>query len=296
LAESCFRHRLFEERLDTRRLGRRLSALAEHASTNDAAWEALAAGAPDGFVAVADTQTRGRGRMGRSWHMAAGKGLALSLLLRHGCDTRSLGVLPLLSGLALAVGFERLGLRAELKWPNDLLIHGRKVAGILCESRGTEACVGEQAAASKGAAEKHSPGGRAEAGADRRAAVVGIGVNVSQSSEDFLPTLRSTATSLALEGLAVEREAVAAEFINAFEPLWNECGALGADPLLARWRERASFWGQTVCVQTAAGELIGVARTLDHQGRLVVEQPSGERVSILAGDLDLAGMGESLNP
>ncbi len=221
---------------------------------------------------VADAQTRGRGRLGRTWHTTKGKGLAMSLLLRPRCEAGRLGLLPLVSGLALADGLERLGSRADLKWPNDLLMGDRKVAGILCESRG------------------------GDVGTVERAAVVGIGVNVSQEGRDFPPGLEANASSLALEGLASERETVAAEFLNAFEPLWTECVTVGPHSALARWRERASFWGRTVRIQTPSGVVSGVMRDLDPEGRLVVERPDGERVAILAGDLDPIAMSEPLDP
>src|SRR5262245_2118052 len=127
MIDSHFDRARFTAALTTRRLGRTLIARAEVESTNDVAWEALTAGTPDGTCVVADVQTRGRGRGGHSWHTAPGRGLALSMLLHQGCDRRQMGIVPLLAGLALARGLESLGARAELKWPNDLLIGARGV-------------------------------------------------------------------------------------------------------------------------------------------------------------------------
>jgi BirA family biotin operon repressor/biotin-[acetyl-CoA-carboxylase] ligase len=273
LAEPSFDRGCFERLLTTRWLGRRSVVHAELSSTNDAAWEALAAGAPDGLVVVADFQTRGRGRGGRAWRSAPRKGLALSLLLRRGCERPALGVVPLLSGLALALGLDRLGIPARLKWPNDLLLGERKLAGVLVESRGPSS-IGT---------------------VDAPAVVIGVGVNVSQRAEDFPPELlrpesgaAHPATSLALEGHDTTREAVAAEWLNAFEPLWVELGERGREPILDAWRCRASFWGEEVRVRTASGVITGVARTLDGDGRLVLELESGERIAVLAGDLEPA--------
>ena len=267
MAEATFDRARFQARLSTRRLGRHLVARAAVESTNDVAWEALAAGAPDGTVVVADQQTRGRGRAGRRWHVAPGEGLALSLLLHLGCDRHPLGVLPLGAGLALARAVERLGVQAELKWPNDLLLGGRKLAGILCESR-RAAQAGESGAGD--------------------AVVIGVGVNVGERREQFPDEIRERSTSLAIEGFALDRETVAAEFLNALEPLWATLQEGGREPVLEAWRARASFWGRTVRVHTPAGELSGIARTLDADGGLVLRLESGTETTVLAGDLEIA--------
>lgn len=262
MAESSFDRARFQARLTTRRLGHTLIARAEVESTNDAAWDALGEGVPDGTCVVADVQTRGRGRGGHSWHTAPGLGLALSVLLHQGCDRRQLGLLPLTAGLALASALQRLGAGAELKWPNDLLIAGRKVSGILAESR------------------------RTAEGDD--AAVLGVGVNVAQAPEDFPGELRARATSLAMEGCTTSREIVAAEFLNALEPVWAEQQEGDRRAVLAAWRERASFWGRELRVITPDGEVSGIARGLDDSGALILER-EGRRFTVLAGDVELSG-------
>lgn len=252
----------FVAALTTRRLGHFLIARAEVESTNDVAWEIMSGDAPDGAVVVADVQTRGRGRAGHAWHTAPGKGLALSIALQQGCDRRQLGVLPLIAGLALAHGLEQLGARAELKWPNDLLMNDRKVSGILVESR------------------------RTVEGTD--AAVIGVGVNVAQSAEDFPPELRATATSLAIEGVVTTREDVAARFFDALEPLWAEFQEGDRRVALDAWRARASYWGRRLRVRGAAGDVEGIARDLDADGALILERDGGERVVVHAGDVEIA--------
>ena len=262
MAEPTFDRTRFRERLKTRRLGATLIARAEAGSTSDVAWDALVAGTPDGTVVVADSQSAGRGRAGRAWLTAPGKGLALSVALHPGCERGQLSLLPLVAGLALARGLESLGARAELKWPNDLLLGGRKVSGILAESRGA---------------------GAADA-VDR--AVIGVGVNVTQERGDFPPALAALATSLAIEGCVTTREEVAAEFLNALEPLWTDLQEGGRETLLGAWRERAEFWGRTLRVTTPAGVREGVARDLDESGALVLEQEGGTRIAIVAGDVE----------
>jgi len=262
MLDPTFDRARFGAALTTRRFGHFLVARAEVESTNDVAWELLGSGeAPDGAVVVADVQTRGRGRAGHAWHTAPGKGLALSIVLQQGCDRRQFGVLPLLTGLALARGLERLGAHAELKWPNDLLLDGRKVSGILVESR------------------------RTLEGTD--AAVIGVGVNVAQAADDFPPELRATATSLALAGVHTTRENVAAAFLTALEPLWAEFQEGGRRVALDAWKARASFWGRRLRVRGATGDVEGVARDLDADGALILEREDGERVTVHAGDVEL---------
>ena len=128
MSDSTFDRGQFATHLSTHRLGRNLVTRAETTSTNDDAWNAFAGGAPGGTVVVADAQTRGRGRLGRRWHTAPARGLAMSVLMRVGCDADPLATLPLTAGLALVTGLERLGVRAELKWPNDAMLGGRKPA------------------------------------------------------------------------------------------------------------------------------------------------------------------------
>lgn len=262
-AEPTFDRRAFGAALATRRLGRTLIARAEADSTNDVAWEALAQGAAEGVVVVADAQPRGRGREGRRWHLAPGKGLAFSVALVRGCDGPDLGTVPLAAGLAMARACERLGLATRLKWPNDLLVGERKLCGILCESRRVAA-----------------------RGQD--AVVIGVGVNVREQEADFPPELRGRATSFALEGRRTSREQVAAEFLNALEPLWGAHEEGGRESVVAAWRERAAFWGRPVTVRTPSGPLHGVARDLDERGGLVVRLEGGREVVALAGDLEVA--------
>jgi BirA family biotin operon repressor/biotin-[acetyl-CoA-carboxylase] ligase len=259
LADATFDRAAFEAALRTRRLGRTLAARAELGSTNDAAWDALGLGAPDGTVVVADRQSAGRGRQGRAWHTTPGQGLALSVLVHQGCEPGTLGLLPLAAGLALARGLEVLGATAELKWPNDLLLGGRKVSGVLCESRPVPF------------------GGQA--------AVIGVGVNVLQRAGELPEGLEATATSLAIEGCETTREAVAAAFLNAFEPLWTDLQEGGRSELIGGWRLRASCWGRELQVVTATGAVTGVARDLDLDGALLLEVEGGRRVRIVAGDV-----------
>jgi BirA family biotin operon repressor/biotin-[acetyl-CoA-carboxylase] ligase len=277
LAESSFDRARFFSRLATRRLGRVLVARATVGSTNDEVWEACAAGAAHGTAIVADAQTCGRGRAGRVWHTAAGKALALSVALHRDGGRGPVGVLPLAAGLAVARALERLGAVPELKWPNDVLLAGGKVAGVLCESR--------RLARTDAAREVAARTGDEDGTFD--AVVVGVGINVGQALCDFPPEIAGSASSLALAGVATDRETVAAEFLNALEPLWEDLDRGATGTWLEAWGARARFWGRPVVVRTPAGEVRGIARALRPDGALRIAGPDGAETAVLAGDLEL---------
>jgi BirA family biotin operon repressor/biotin-[acetyl-CoA-carboxylase] ligase len=263
LAEGFDRAR-FTARLDAGRLGRSWLVRESTASTNDDAWAALAERG-DGAAVIALAQTRGRGRDGRRWTQAPGKGLALSVALRMGGDVRGAGAIPLAAGLAVARAAHALGVtRTRLKWPNDVLVEGRKLAGVLCELR------------------------RAPAGPDGRvswAVVIGIGMNVLQRHEDFPPELRESATSLVLEGGEGRLEDAAAACLNALEPLWSELQDGDRAAVLAAWSALAPHWGARLRVRTPAGEVAGIAQRLDADGGLVLRTNDGRETTVVAGDL-----------
>jgi BirA family biotin operon repressor/biotin-[acetyl-CoA-carboxylase] ligase len=263
LADASFDSRRFTEHLATGFLGRTLEARAATASTNDDAWAALAAGGPDGLAVVADEQRQGRGRAGRVWAHAPGLGLALSVGLRAARGADSTGALPLAAGLAIADAIAALGLEPRLKWPNDVLLGGRKVAGVLCELR-------------------RLPGGDA-------AVVVGMGLNVRQRDADFPPELRAQATSLALAGVDVTLEHVAARICDALEARVLQLRRGDRAGVLAAWTARGAFWGEPVTVRAPAGDVTGVAVRLDLDGALVLRVEGGEWTAV-AGDL-LTGSG-----
>jgi len=257
LADAFDRAR-FTARLTARHLGRSLLVRESTASTNDDAWDALAE-LGDGAAVVALAQTRGRGRAGRSWQHVPGKGLALSVALRLGCDVRQAGVIPLAAGLAAARAVHALGVpSARLKWPNDVLVDGRKLAGVLCEVRRV-------------------------GGAD--AVVIGVGMNVLQTREEFAPELRASATSLALEGSDAGIEDAAAGFLGELEPLWNELQEGDRARVLAEWSALAPHWGEWLRVRTPAGLVEGTAQRLDQDGGLVLRTAEGPETTVLAGDV-----------
>jgi BirA family biotin operon repressor/biotin-[acetyl-CoA-carboxylase] ligase len=210
-------------------------------STNARARELAAAGAPHGTLVTADEQTAGRGRQGRTWSAAPGDALLLSLLVR--------GVQPLLPlAAAVAVCEAVAPLEAVVKWPNDVWIERRKVAGILLEGRPQEGW-----------------------------AVIGIGLNVRTRS--FPVELRETATSLALAGADTTVSAARLALVAALDR-WI---AAPAAEVLAAWRARDALRGSPV--HWAGGE--GTAAGISDSGALLVETRDGEHVELDAGEVHL---------
>ena len=261
----------FASRLGTLRLGRALHVLESTASTNDGAWEALAGpilhgGATDSVTAVALAQTRGRGRAGRAWLQVPGRGLALSVALQLGRDVRHASVIPLAAGLAVVQTCHALGVgAARLKWPNDVLVDGRKLAGVLCEVR-----------RGRGTPLKSGSG---------EAVVIGVGLNVGHTRDEFPDELRNTATSLALQGAAASVEDAAAEFLTRLEPLWSELQDGNRAGVLTEWSRWCAHWGEWVMVRTPAGPVEGIAQRLDHDGGLVLRTAKGVETTVFAGDV-----------
>lgn len=221
-------------------------------STQRVAFELAERGAPDRTVVVADTQTAGRGRRGRPWLDEPGDSLLTSIVVRPRVSVRDLPKLSLATAVAAAEAIGGVtGLAVRLKWPNDVLVNGRKLAGILLESR----IVAEPIV------------------------VVGIGINLRQRT--FPAALAATATSVHMEGgPAIEREAMLEAVLAAFD-VWRErLEGQGFLPVRSRWLELAETVGRSVTV----GEQAGIAVDLDGDGALVLRHAHGMH-HIVAGEL-----------
>lgn len=244
------------------------------ASTGSTNADLLRRGGPEGQVLVAEEQTAGRGRMGRSWVSQPGASLTFSVLLRPvSVPPARRGWLPLLTGVSVAVAVREVaGVTAALKWPNDVLVGSRKLAGILAEQSGD-------------------------------LVVIGVGLNVSAPGE-ALPVSPGAlrATSLLAEGAAVSREAVLAGILRELEHRYlaftgdpSSGGAGGAGGagegdgggLLAEYRALCATLGRVVRAELPGGRVLsGVAEDIDASGRLLVAEPGGSPpVPVSAGDV-----------
>ena len=222
------------------RLGRPRLHLRATTSTNDRARELAQAGTPHGTVVTAAQQTAGRGRQGRTWSAPPGRALLVSVVLR---DPPAL--LPLAAALAVA---EVAGADAQIKWPNDVLLAGRKVAGILAEGRPQDGW-----------------------------AVLGVGLNVALRIEDLPPQLHATAGTLGLG--PADLEPTLERLLDALE----RALALDEATLLGAYRARDALRGREVTWTAGHGRAAGI----DGAGRLVVELPDGGRTALSAGEVHL---------
>jgi len=216
-------------------------------STNSRARELAAAGAPHGTVVTAAEQTAGRGRQGRTWTAPPNKALLYSAILRPLQERHMM--LPLAVPLAVCEAAEQLepSINCRVKWPNDILVEGRKLAGILIEARPQDGW-----------------------------AVIGVGLNLSIKREEFPPDLRDTAISLFGFAKALPAADVLSEHLNR----WVQAGP---DAILNEWRERDALLGRKV--EWDGGS--GVADGVDDRGYLVVVTPGGGRVAVGAGEVHL---------
>jgi BirA family biotin operon repressor/biotin-[acetyl-CoA-carboxylase] ligase len=221
-------------------------------STNDDAREAAAAGAAEGLVIVASRQDAGRGRRGAAWVCPPGEGLAFSVLLRPRENKALWPRLSLAAGLAVAEALGRLGVVAEVKWPNDVWVAGRKIAGILVE-----------------------------AGDDH--VVVGVGINVGV--REFPPALAESATSLALErGDPPELPMVLLPVLERLQ-VWQAKIGAGFDELLRAFRVRCALTGKAVRLLAADGMLSGTVAGIGDGGELLLQTGTGLRKLVQADEV-----------
>jgi BirA family biotin operon repressor/biotin-[acetyl-CoA-carboxylase] ligase len=232
-------------------------------STNDIATELASKGAPSGTVVAADTQTAGRGRLGRGWVSPAGRNLYFSVVLRPQMDIKDAPLITLMCAVEAAVAIKRVtDAEVGLKWPNDLQLHGKKLGGILVESR-----IG-----SKGL----------------EFIIAGLGVNVNSPKEDFTePEVIDIATSLFM---VTKRKQPRAPLLKAIsEGLIEGASSLssagGKEDMLSLWRLLSNTIGRQVRAGDPGSAVEGIAEGIDDMGRLLVRSDDGEMHTILTGDV-----------
>lgn len=253
--------------LHTERLGKNLLCLDCIDSTNNYLKRLALEGAPDGTVAVADEQTAGRGRLGRSFQSPRGCGLYLSALLRPRLEPAAVTDFTAWAAVAVCDGIEAAcGVRPRIKWTNDIVLGGKKLVGILTEM-----------------------GLESESNA-LEYLVPGIGINVNQRPEDFQPEIRDIATSLAIElGHPVRRSELAAQVILALDRMYAEFPQK-KQKYLDKYRADCLTPGNQVQLITPASRREARALDIDDDFRLVVELPDGTREALSAGEVSVRGM------
>lgn len=240
--------------LSTSLLGRTIHSYEQLGSTNDEAHRLADAGAADGEVVIAETQTSGRGRRGRTWFVAPGESLALSVVLRPALPPQRAPEITLAAAVAVCEAARGLGVRdARIKWPNDIEVRGAKLAGLLTELR-------------------------AEVDGIRHA-VLGIGLNVNV--RDFPDGI--AATSLLHEtGERVPRPLVVAALLERLEEWLESLETEGFTPVRERWKELSSTLGRRVKADAVEGDAVDLAP----DGALVVRTGTGELLRVVAGDVE----------
>jgi BirA family transcriptional regulator, biotin operon repressor / biotin---[acetyl-CoA-carboxylase] ligase len=249
--------------LRTKFIGKNVLAYRSVQSTNDVTARQAESGAAEGTIVVADQQTKGRGRLGRKWFSPPRTGIYLSVVLRPKFRPDEAPGLSLMTALALADSLSQIcPKKVQIKWPNDLLVDGRKVAGILTELSAERERISF--------------------------VVIGVGINVNQGVTDFPDDIRDTATSLRrVTRRKVNRLKLLRDFLYRLEQEYAIYRKGGLRKSQQRLRKYSSLLGQTVTVLAGREPITGIARDIDEQGRLILEC-DGRRVPVAAGEVTVA--------
>ena len=239
-------------------------------STNDTAKILGAQGAAEGAMVVAETQTAGRGRLGRYWLSPPGLGIYVSLLLRPPLPPNEMPQITLSTAVSVVRALTRaVGVTPGIKWPNDLILKGKKLGGILTEM---------------------------ETESDQiRYLVVGMGLNVN--NPDFSPELGGRGTSLLREeGRNFTRLTILKAWLEEFETLYKQFLAQGFPGILEEWKQHSVTLGKYVAVRQGPRQIEGLAMEITAEGALVLETAWGEEVKVTSGEITLESAGVPPNP
>jgi len=248
--------------LKTKVMGRKLKYVDELPSTQTAVHELVqTTDATEGTLVIAESQVSGRGRMGRSWHSPKGKGIWMSFVLKPRISLQFAPQLTLLTAVALCRSIRReCAIEAGIKWPNDLLVSGKKISGILLESIAEDERV--------------------------KYAVCGVGLSVNLQAADYPPELLPVATSLAIQsGRTMAREPIVAAFLNEFELLYDLYHEQGFEPIRTLWEALSVTLNRPVRVHTSQGVVQGTAVGLEKSGALQVQLEDGTIAAVFSGDI-----------
>jgi BirA family transcriptional regulator, biotin operon repressor / biotin---[acetyl-CoA-carboxylase] ligase len=254
---------IVQRNLTTKKIGQNIRFYESIPSTQTIAYQLTQEGAPEGTVVIAEEQTQGRGRLARSWHSPSGKGIWMSIILRPEIPPQHAPQLTLLAAVAIVRAIEReLSVSCEIKWPNDILINGKKVVGILTELH---------------------------AEADRIISVnVGIGINVNTEQLDFPDELKDIATSLAIEkNEKIDRASLARAIFTSLEKIYDEYLEHGFTFIKLLWEGYSVSIGKEIVARTLNGKITGFAKGITDEGVLMIEQKDGTTKYIHSADIEL---------
>jgi BirA family biotin operon repressor/biotin-[acetyl-CoA-carboxylase] ligase len=241
-------------------IGSKIILVNEVDSTNELAKSHVEKGSSEGTVFLAESQTKGKGRLGRTWHSPPGSGIYLSVLLNPDIPVIQLSPLTLMTGVAVAKGINSFQpLSVDLKWPNDILLNGKKLGGILCELVPVK---------------------------EKFWVVLGIGVNVNHEKDHFSPDLHGIATSLNLESeKCFDRALLIISILKSLDQNYHSYLTNGIKTTINDWVKLTKMFGKSVRI-THGGQMIeGVALGLDDQGSIILRLENGEEKSFKSGEV-----------
>ncbi len=251
-----------EPLLRTKRLGKTIHYFQALDSTNAKAYQLALQGSREGEVVVAESQEKGRGRLGRQWFSPPFLNLYASVILRPEIPPSQAPLLTLMAAVAAAETLGQFsGLKPLIKWPNDILLRNRKIAGLLNEMHSEIDLV--------------------------HFVILGIGVNLNVGSESFPPGIRSLATSLRREtGEIVSRKVFFSSLLQNLEKWYNTFLKEGRGPVLEAWRDWARIKDKRVRVTSFGEVLTGIAIDIDSDGALILKTRDGKQKRVVAGDVE----------
>jgi BirA family transcriptional regulator, biotin operon repressor / biotin---[acetyl-CoA-carboxylase] ligase len=211
----------------------------------------------EGLVVIADCQTGGKGRSGRIWHSAPGTGIYLSMLIQPKLSPEQLPIVTIMAGLATALAVnEFIPQSAQLKWPNDLLLNNKKVAGVLCEYHATKIPT----------------------------VIIGIGINVNHTH--FPADIKDIATSLKLEsGIETNRTLLIKQLVTQLDFQYSELKKNKVQPLIDNWTCHSDLFGKSISISKGEQSITGKAIRLDPLGRLVILNELGKEIVLDSGEV-----------
>lgn len=249
--------------LQTSCIGQQLTYFESVPSTQDIAHRLAQEEAAEGHVVIADEQTRGKGRMGREWHSPLGTSVSMSIILRPKIPPQKAPQLTLLAAVSVVRAIKKTtGLDCEIKWPNDILINGKKVVGILTEMQSEPDYV-------------HS-------------VIIGIGMNINHTTEHFPEELQEKATSLMVEaGEEINRAVLLSHLFYELEQFYHDYLQQGFSVIKSVWECYAVSLGKRITARTLHGTLIGVAKGITDEGVLLLEDDIGDIHPIYSADIEI---------
>ncbi len=248
--------------LKTKWIGKTIHHFHTLDSTNSKAYQLALNGAEEGEVVISESQEKGKGRLGRQWFSPPFLNLYLSVILRPNILPHQASLITLLAAVAAADAIREFsGLLPLIKWPNDILLRDRKVAGLLNEI--------------------HSEMDRVHF------VILGIGVNLNMDENTLSKEIRAVATSLKIEmGQTISRKVFLPFFLQELERWYSIFLKEGSAAILKAWRDRAHIKGRRVKVTSFGETLVGTAIDVDSDGALILETGDGKRKRVVAGDID----------